>query len=160
MVIEKLQHFLEVRIIEAFTAGMSVIEIIRAMGRTQVGPVHTIIRKAGYIRGMTTDEHFSSYEIDFRLDKVLTARGYSFVRWCLGWKFDPDAVVAALKSQPDENAISAVHEAVGRDFPKRAYSMFQELDRLNCMNSLCWVSTSPSAISGQVLLIEHSLYKK
>lgn len=38
MVIEKLQRLLEERIIEAFTAGMSVIEIIRAMGRTRLVP--------------------------------------------------------------------------------------------------------------------------
>jgi hypothetical protein len=124
MVIEKLEHLLEVRIIEAFTAGMSVIEIIRAMGRIQVGPVHTIIRKAGYILGVTTDEHFSSYEIDLRLDKVFTARGYSFVRWCLGCKFEPLEVATALKNPPDEGSESAFHEALWRDFPRTFSTMF------------------------------------
>lgn len=124
MVTDKLQHLLEERIIEAFTAGMSVIEIIRAMGRTQVGPVHTILRKAGYIRGMTSDEHFSFYEIDLRLDRVLTARGYSFVRWCLGWKFDPVEVATALKNPPEEGSESAFHEALWRDFPRTFSTMF------------------------------------
>lgn len=124
MVIEKLQHLLEVRIIEAFSAGMSVIEIIKAMGRIQVGPVHTIIRKAGYIRGMTSDEQFCVYEIDLRLDKVLTARGYSFVRWCLGWKFDPLEVASALENPPEEGSESAFHEALWRDFPRTFSTMF------------------------------------
>lgn len=121
MVIEKL---LEVRIIEAFTEGMSVIEIIRAMGRIQVGSVHTILRKAGYIRGMTSDEHLSFYEIDLRLDKVFAARGYSFVRWCLGWKFDPLEVATALKNPPEEGSESTFHEALWRDFPRTFSTMF------------------------------------
>lgn len=117
MEIEKLEELLGKKIIEAYTAGMSVMEITKAIRKSRVEYVHGLLRDTGYIPGMIRSEYHRAYDIDCRLVQELKGKGCSFGRWCLGWKFDIENATAALKSPPDEAVPSPVHAALQRDLP-------------------------------------------
>ncbi|SNB45413.1 hypothetical protein [Geobacter sp. DSM 9736] len=124
MRIEDLEELLNSRIIAAYSGGMSVVEINRALGRSRVEFVHGLLRDTGYIQPMARSEYRRTYDIDFRFSSVLRKMGYSFGRWCLGWKMDPSSAAVDLKTQPKNGEITAAHEALRRDFPEVHFRIF------------------------------------
>lgn len=124
MQIEDLEELLNSRIIAAYSIGMSVVEINRALGRSRVELVHGLLRDTGYIQSMAKSEYRRSYDIDFRFSSILRKMGYSYGRWCLGWKIDPSAAAADLKSLPENGQLNSAHEALKRDFPELYFRIF------------------------------------
>ena len=124
MKIEDLEEQLNKRIIEAYAKGFSVVEITRAFRKTSVEFGHSLLRDTGHIPVMERSEYRRHYDIDPRLTKAFRAKGFSFGRWCLGWRFDPATVTAELKSAPEKENVSAAHSALKRDFPDIFVSMY------------------------------------
>ncbi|MFZ4857746.1 MAG: hypothetical protein ACOYL3_15240 [Desulfuromonadaceae bacterium] len=124
MKIEDLEEKLNKRIIEAYAKGFSVVQITRAFRKTSVEFVHSLLRDTGHIPVMERSEYRRHYDIDPRLTKAFRAKGFSFGRWCLGWRFDPATVTAELKSAPEKENVSAAHSALKRDFPDIFVSMY------------------------------------
>ncbi|OGQ87944.1 MAG: hypothetical protein A2512_09995 [Deltaproteobacteria bacterium RIFOXYD12_FULL_56_24] len=122
---EGLEQVFHDKIREAFTGGMSVIEIANIFRHRRVEFVHGVLRNAGLIPHMPKDEYHRRYEIDVRLQNELRKKGYSFGRWCLSWKFDPTEATLSLQKPPDEG-ITAVHKALCRDFPETYSEMYGE----------------------------------
>lgn len=125
MKIEDIEELLNSRIIEAYSKGHSVIEITRALKKTTVDLVYDLLRDTGKIPVMERSEYRRQYDIDPRLTTACRRKGFSFGRWCLGWRFDPFVAVAALKSAPDDKNVSVVHEALKRDFPEIYLRMYE-----------------------------------
>jgi hypothetical protein len=125
MKVEDIEELLNSRIIEAYSKGHSVIEITRALKKTSVILVYDLLRDTGKIPVMERNEYRRQYDIDPRLTSACRRKGFSFGRWCLGWRFDPFGAVAALKSAPDDENESAVHVALKRDFPEIYLSMYE-----------------------------------
>jgi len=125
MKIEDFEERLNSRIIEAYSKGHSVIEITRALKKTSIDLVYDLLRDTGKIPVMERSEYRHQYDIDPRLATACRRKGFSFGRWCLGWRFDPFVAVAALKSAPDDENVSVVHEALKRDFPEIYLSMYE-----------------------------------
>lgn len=124
MKIEDLEEMLNRRIIYAYSHGYSVVEITRALRKTSVDSVHSLLRDTGHIPVMERSEYRRQYDIDPRLTKAFRVKGFSFGRWCLGWRFDPAATVADLKSAPEKEKESEAHSALKRDFPEVFISMY------------------------------------
>lgn len=124
MKLEDLEETLNRRIVEAYSHGFSVVEITRALRKTSVEFVHSLLRDTGHIPAMERSEYRRQYDIDSRLTKAFRAKGFSFGRWCLGWRFDPAAVAADLKSAPEKENESAAHSALKRDFSDIFLSMY------------------------------------
>lgn len=124
MKIEDLEEILNRRIIEAYSNGYSVVEITRALRKTSIDSVHSLLRDTGHISALERSEYRRQYDIDPRLTKAFRAKGFSFGRWCLGWRFDPAATAATLKSAPENENESAAHSALKRDFPDIFLSMY------------------------------------
>ncbi len=125
MKVEDIEELLNSRIIEAYSKGHSVIEITKALKKTSVDLVYDLLRDTGKIPVMERSEYRRQYDIDPRLANACKRKGFSFGRWCLGWRFDPFVAVAALKSAPDDENESAVHVALMRDFPEIYLSMYE-----------------------------------
>jgi hypothetical protein len=125
MKIEDIEELLNSRIIEAYSKGHSVIEITRALKKTTVDLVYDLLRDTGKIPVMERSEYRRQYDIDPRLATACRRKGFSFGRWCLGWRLDPFVAVAELKSAPDDENESAVHVALMRDFPEIYLSMYE-----------------------------------
>jgi len=125
MNIEDLEERLNKRIIEAYSKGYSVMEITRALRKTSVEFVHSLLRDTGHISAMERSEYRRQYDIDLRLTKAFRTKGFSFGRWCLGWRFDPAATAANLKSAPEKEDENAAHLALKRDFPDVFLSMYE-----------------------------------
>ena len=106
------------QIIAADTAGMSVVEITRALGRLRIDYVHNLLRDTGSIAIMEKSEFHRTYPLHGKLSAALRHMGYTFGRWCVGWHFDPDSAAAELGDNPQEGQQRAVHDAVRRDFPR------------------------------------------
>lgn len=117
MRIEDLEVELNSRIMEAYTIGMSVMEITKVLKKSRVDYVHGFLRDAGYIPTMDRSDYHRSFDVDNRLLAALRNKGYSFGRWCLGWKLDSREAEADLKSRPVDEEPTAVHRAMHRDFP-------------------------------------------
>ena len=117
MATEELEGLLNSRIIAAYTAGLSVVEITRTLGKIRVDFVHSLLRETGHIPAMARSKYRRTYQIDPRLTEALRKMGYTFGRWCLGWRFEPEAAVADLATVPDDESSTASHEAVRRDYP-------------------------------------------
>jgi predicted RNase H-like HicB family nuclease len=120
---EDLELIFHEKICSAYVGGMSVIEIVRVFWHWRVDFVHGVLRKAKLIPTMARSEYGRSYDIDARLTKELEKKGYSFGRWCLGWKFDPIEESASLKKMPEEK-LGKAHEAVRRDFPEVYFEIY------------------------------------
>ena len=116
MQIEDLEVKLNSRIMEAYQIGMSVMEITKVLRKSRVDYVHGFLRDAGCIPTMNRSDYHRSYDVDNRLLAALRNKGYSFGRWCLGWKLDSRLAEADLKTKP-ENEPTAAHQALFRDFP-------------------------------------------
>ena len=125
MKIEDIEELLNSRIIEAYSKGYSVVEITRALKKTSIDLVYDLLRDTGKVPVMERSEYRRQYDIDPRLTTACRRKGFSFGRWCLGWRFDPFVAVAALKSAPDDENESAVHAALKRDFPEIYLSMYE-----------------------------------
>lgn len=121
---KELDLVLHEKICAAYVAGMSVIEIVKALYHWRVDFVHGVLRKAKLIPLMPRSEYGRAYGTDDRLLKELEKKGYSFGRWCLGWKFDPLEAAASLKEMPEGEELSATHDAVRRDFPEVYFEMY------------------------------------
>jgi hypothetical protein len=124
MQIEDLEEILNNRIIEAYSAGFSVVEITKALRKTSVDFVHSLLRETGHIPAMVRSEYRRQYEIDPRLTAAIRKKGFSFGRWCLGWKMDPSSATAELKTTPGHGIATTAHIALQRDFPEVFFSMF------------------------------------
>jgi len=121
--IDSLRVDLSKKIGEAFSGGMSVIEISNLFGYLKVEFVHGILRDSKVIPIMPRTGKRHLYEIDPRLQQGLKKRGYSFTRWCFGWSLEPIETAAALRKKP-ESEITSAHDAVKRDFPKIYWEIF------------------------------------
>lgn len=119
-----LELALHCKINTAYECGMSVVEITRILMHWRVEFVHGVLRKAQLIPVMPRSEYRRFYDIDSRLKKELDKKGYSFGRWCLGWKLDTIVAAAGLKDLPGEGEPSTAHEAVRRDFPEVYCEMY------------------------------------
>jgi hypothetical protein len=124
MNIEELEEILNNRIIEAYSLGYSVVEITRALRKTSVNFVHSLLRETGHIPVMARSEYRRKYDIDHRLAESCRKKGFSFGRWCLGWKFDPDRVAIDLKTSPVIGELLSAHAALQRDFPDVYFSIY------------------------------------
>lgn len=124
MKVEEIEELLNSRIIEAYSRGFSVVEITRALKKTSIDLVYDLLRDTGKIPAMERSEYRRQYDIDPRLTNACRRKGFSFGRWCLGWRLDPHVAVADLKSAPDDNE-SATHAALKRDFPEIYLSMYE-----------------------------------
>jgi len=118
------EGLLNSRIIAAYSAGLSVVEITRTLGKLQVDFVHNLLRETGAIPAMARCDYRRTYRIDGRLAEALRNMGYSFGRWCLGWRLDPDTATADLGTAPEEGRPSVVHEALRRDYPVIYFRLF------------------------------------
>lgn len=117
MKVEDIEELLNSRIIEAFSRGFSVVEITRALRKTTVTSVYNLLRDTGHIPVMGRSEYRRQYDSDPKLTTACRQKGFSFGRWCLSWRLDPQMAVTELKSAPDEENESAAHVALKRDFP-------------------------------------------
>ena len=124
MTTEEWEGLLNSRIIAAYTAGVSVVEITRTLGKIRVDFVHSLLRETGHIPAMARSEYRRTYQIDQRLTDALQKMGYTFGRWCLGWRFAPEAAVADLATVPDNERPTRPHEAVRRDYPVVYFRMY------------------------------------
>lgn len=124
MRIENLEVELNSRIMEAYTIGMSVMEITKVLRKSRVDYVHGFLRDAGCIPTMDRSDYHRSFDVDNRLLAALRNKGYSFGRWCLGWKLDPREAEADLKSNPADEEPTAAHQALLRDFPDVSSRLF------------------------------------
>ena len=113
-----LEEMLNNRIIEAYSLGFSVVEITRALRKTSVDFVHSLLRETGHIPAMARSEYRRHYDIDQRLVVAFRKKGFSFGRWCLGWKFEPMSAATDLKIKPEEGLVITAHSAIRRDFPE------------------------------------------
>src|SRR6185369_11925744 len=66
---------------------------------------------------MVRSDYHRSFDVDNRLLAALRNKGYSFGRWCLGWKLDSREAEADLKSRPVDDEPTVAHRAMHRDFP-------------------------------------------
>ncbi|MFZ2947841.1 MAG: hypothetical protein WA003_00020 [Desulfuromonadaceae bacterium] len=117
MMIEDLEVKLNSRIMEAYASGMSVMEITKVLRKSRVDYVHGFLRDAGCIPTMDRSDYHRSFDVDNHLLVALRNKGYSFGRWCLGWKLDSRSAEADLKTKPLEGERTAAHQALFRDFP-------------------------------------------
>lgn len=117
MQIEALEEKLNSRIIEAYAIGMSVLEITRILKKSRVDYVHGFLRDAGCISTMNRNDYHRSFDVNIRLVTALRNKGYSFGRWCLGWKLDSRLAEDDLKIKPVNGELTAAHHALFRDFP-------------------------------------------
>jgi len=124
MKIDDLEETLNNRIIEAYSLGYSVMEITRALRKTSVEFVHSLLRDTGHIAPMARLEYRRQYDIDPRIVAAFRKKGFSFGRWCLGWKLDPCSAAEALKSMPPSTGATATHTALQRDFPDVFFSIY------------------------------------
>jgi len=128
MQIEELEILLNNTILEAFTEGMSIVEIARALREDHIEQVHSLIRYAKLIPAMEPRDRRTN-GVDCRLVVAMQKVGYSFGRWCMGWHFDPDNAKAVIKDMPCEENPSAVHQALKRDFPATYYRIYDGIEQ-------------------------------
>ena len=121
---EDLEEKLNNLVIETYSRGYSVVEITRALRKSSVEFVHSLLRDTGHIQAMARSEYRRKYDIDHRLAEAFRKKGFSFGRWCLGWKFDPTAAATDLKITHEEGEVPAAHAAFRRDFPDVFFSIF------------------------------------
>ncbi len=114
---EDWEGLLNSHIITAYSSGLSVVEITRALGKLRIDHVHNLLRDTGTIAIMDRTEYRRTYPIHGKLTAALRHKGYTFGRWCLGWHFDPDTAAAELRDNPEDGPQRAVHDALRRDFP-------------------------------------------
>lgn len=124
MKVEELEEMLNNRIIESYSLGYSVVEITRALRKSSVDFVHSLLRETGYIPVMARSEYRRKYDINHRMEDAFRKKGFSFGRWCLGWEFDPTSAAIDLKIVPAEGEVTAAHTALQRDFPDLFFSIY------------------------------------
>jgi hypothetical protein len=122
--IEKLRADFHAKICDAFSRGMSVIELTNLFGYFSISIIHSLLMEAKLILPMPRTGKRQSYDIDPRLQQALDKRGYSFARWCAGRGIDPNDTAAALREKPSEG-ISSAHDAVRRDLPETYLEIFE-----------------------------------
>jgi hypothetical protein len=113
-------------IIEAYTVGLSVIEISFVLNRTSADYVHNLLRSRGYIDPFPANTR-RVYEADRALLAALQGKRYSFAKWAVGWGFKPADAELELTEKRD----GKVKGAIRRDFPKIFERLYGEkADRL------------------------------
>ncbi|KAF0219886.1 MAG: hypothetical protein FD174_1610 [Geobacteraceae bacterium] len=93
---------------------MSVMEITKVLRKSRVDYVHGFLRDAWCIPTMNRNDYHRSFGVDNHLLATLRNNGYSFGRWCLGWKLDSRMVETNLKTKPVDEEPTAVHRALFR----------------------------------------------
>ena len=162
MMIEDLEVKLNSRILAAYSTGMSVMEITKALKKSKIDYVHALLREAGKIPTMDRSDYHRSFDIDTRLQVALRNKGYSFGRWCLAWKMDARVAESDLKLPPGEEGPVAVYKALHRDFPdihlklfggKRVFrSRKERIPRVNPSISITWDDSQRGYIA---IIVEH-----
>jgi len=82
--LSELEEILNRRIIDAYLAGLSVLEITFVLNRNSAEYVHNLLRTRGYIDPFPSNIR-RLYEADRALISALKGKGYSFAKWSIGW---------------------------------------------------------------------------
>lgn len=141
-------HILEVEgalqrlIIEAYTSGLSVIEITFVLNRNSAGYVHNLLRTHGYIDPFPSNIR-RCYEADRALLAVLKGKRYSFAKWSVGWGFKPADAETELAEKRD----GKVKGAIKRDFPRIFEKLYGEKSIPLIQVSGCYSFNHPSFLT-------------
>lgn len=111
--LSELEEKLNSRIIEAYSIGLSVIEITIVINRNSAEYVHSLLRSRGYIDPFPANTR-RRYDADRSLESALKSKSYSFAKWSIGWGLvASDAEIELAEKKPGK-----VKNAIHRDFPK------------------------------------------
>ena len=125
MNVADLEETLNDLIIKMYTQyGYSVVEITKGLRKTSIDFVHSLLRDTGHIQAMPRSDYRRKYDVDQRITEACRKKGFSFGRWCLGWKFDPELATENFRNAPERVETSEVHVALQRDFPEVFSSIF------------------------------------
>lgn len=108
-------------IIEAYTSGLSVIEITFVINRNSADYVHKLLRTHNYIDPLPSNIR-RFYEADRVLLSALKSKRYSFAKWSVGWGFNPEDAESELAGKLD----GKVKGAIKRDFPRLFERLYGE----------------------------------
>lgn len=119
--LSELEEILNRRIIDAYLAGLSVLEITFVINRNSADYVHNLLRTRGYIDPFPSNTR-RLYEADRVLISALKGKGYSFAKWSIGWGL----VASDAELELSEKKDGKVKSAIMRDFPKVFENLYAE----------------------------------
>ena len=119
--LSELEEILNCRIIDAYLAGLSVLEITFVINRNSAEYVHNLLRSRGYIDPFPSNTR-RLYEADRALISALKSKGYSFAKWSMGWGL----VASDAELELTERKDGIVKSAIKRDFPKIFEKLYAE----------------------------------
>ena len=119
--LSELEEILNRRIIDAYLAGLSVLEITFVINRNSAEYVHNLLRTRGYIDPFPSNTR-RLYEADRALISALKGKGYSFAKWSTGWGL----VASDAELELTERKDGKVKSAIRRDFPKIFEKLYAE----------------------------------
>lgn len=119
--LSELEEILNRRIIDAYLAGLSVLEITFVINRNSAEYVHNLLRTRGYIDPFPSNTR-RLYEADRALISALKGKGYSFAKWSTGWGLLASDAELELTERKD----GKVKSAIKRDFPKIFEKLYAE----------------------------------
>ena len=119
--LSELEEILNCRIIDAYLAGLSVLEITFVLNRNSAEYVHNLLRTRGYIDPFPSNTR-RLYEADRALISALKGKGYSFAKWSTGWGL----VASDAELELTERKDGKVKSAIKRDFPKIFEKLYAE----------------------------------
>jgi len=119
--LSELEEILNCRIIDAYLAGLSVLEITFVINRNSAEYVHNLLRSRGYIDPFPSNTR-RLYEADRALISALKSKGYSFAKWSTGWGL----VASDAELELTERKDGKVKSAIKRDFPKVFENLYIE----------------------------------
>ncbi len=119
--LSELEEILNSRIIDAYLAGLSVLEITFVIDRNSAEYVHNLLRSRGYIDPFPSNTR-RLYEADRALISALKSKGYSFAKWSMGWGL----VASDAELELTERKDGKVKRAINRDFPKIFEKLYAE----------------------------------
>lgn len=119
--LSELEEILNSRIIDAYLAGLSVLEITFVINRNSADYVHNLLRTRGYIDPFPSNTR-RLYEADPVLISALKGKGYSFAKWSTGWGL----VASDAELELTEKKDGKVKSAIKRDFPRIFEKLYAE----------------------------------
>ena len=119
--LSELEEILNCRIIDAYLAGLSVLEITFVINRNSAEYVHNLLRSRVYIDPFPSNTR-RLYEADRALISALKSKGYSFAKWSTGWGL----VASDAELELTERKDGIVKSAIKRDFPKIFEKLYAE----------------------------------